>query len=132
MPRGYAPLVIRPRGAVAEHAVDQPDDERLRQLLALEQRLQDLVRTARADAGRRIAAARAASDERLAAAREAAKRADAERADAERVSHAAALAAMQTSHRSTLASITAMADERVDELARWVVARAIGESGEAT
>jgi hypothetical protein len=116
---------------MAEQAVDQPDNDRLGQLLALEQRLQELVRTARADAGRRIAAARAASDERLAAAREAATRADAERADAERVSHAAAIAAIQTSHRSTLASIAAIGDERVDELARWVVAQAIDERGEA-
>ena len=117
---------------MAEHGVDQPDDERLRQLLAVEQRLQDLVRAAQADASRRIAAARAASDERLAAAREAAKRDDAERADAERVSHAAALAAIQTVHQGALARITATTDERLDELARWAVAHAIGESGEAT
>jgi len=116
---------------VAEHGVDQPDDGRLRQLLAVEQRLQDLVRAAEADTSGRIVAARAASDERLAAAREAAKRADAERAEADLVSHAAALAAIQTAHQSTLARITAIADERVDELARWAVAQAIGESGEA-
>ena len=117
---------------MAEHGVEQPDDERLRHLLAVEQRLQDLVRAAQADAGRRITAARAASDARLAAAREAARRDDAQRAEAERVSHAAALTAIQTVHRRAIAGITAMADERLDELARWAVAQAIGESGEGT
>ena len=117
---------------MAEHAADQPDDERLRHLLGVEQRLQDLVRAAQADASRRIAAARAASDVRLGAARDAAKRADAERVEAERVSHAAALAAIQSAHERTLATITAMADERVHELARWAVAQAISETGEAT
>lgn len=117
---------------MAEDRVDRPDDERLRQLLAVEQRLQDLVRAADEDASRRIAAARAVSEERQAAAREAAKHADAERADAERVSHAAALVAIQTAHEATLARFTAMADQRVDELARWAVAQAIDERGEAT
>jgi vacuolar-type H+-ATPase subunit H len=117
---------------VAEDPVERPDDERLRELLAVERRLQDLVRAAHEDAGRRITAARAVSDERLAAAREAAKRADAERAEAERASHAAALAALQTAHHAMLARITAIADDRVDDLARWAVAQAIGEGGEAT
>jgi len=84
---------------VAEHAVDHRDDERLRQLLAVEQRLQALVQGAQADASRRIAAA---------------------------------LAAIQTAHQSTLIRISAMADERVDELARWAAAQTIGETGEAT
>ena len=117
---------------MAEDPVDRPDDERLRQLLAVEQRLQDLVRAAREDASRRIAAARAASEDRLAAAREAAKRTDVERVEAERNSHAAALAAIQTAHHATLARIAAIADERVDELARWAIAQATGEDGDAT
>ena len=116
---------------MADLPVDPPGDERLRQLLAVEQRLEDLVRSARDDASRRIAAARAAGEERLAAAREEAKRDDARRAEAERVSHAAALEALQTVHQRALARITATSDERLDELARWAAAQAIGESGEA-
>ena len=110
---------------MADTVVERPDDERLRHLLAVEQRLQEVVRAARGEADRRIAAARAASEQRLAAAREAAKRADAERMEAERVSHVAALAAIQAAHQEALARIAAMAD-REDELARWAVAQAIG------
>ena len=116
---------------MADTAVEQPDDQRLRHLLAVEQRLQDLVRAARDDASRRIAAARAVNEQRLAAAREAAKRVDSEQMEAERVSHAAALAEIQADLDTVVARISAMA-EREDELARWAVAQAIGETGEPT
>jgi vacuolar-type H+-ATPase subunit H len=115
---------------VADAPVDQPDDERLRHLLAVEQRLQDLVRAAHEGATRRIAAARAASEERLAEARDAATRADSEQMEAERVGHAAALAEIQADLETALARISAIAD-REDELARWAVAQAIAETGEA-
>ena len=115
---------------MADPSVRQPDDERLRQLLAVEQRLQDLVRAAHEDASRRLAAARALAEQRLAAAREAAKLADHTRAEAEQVSHAAALATIQMAHKATLARMAALAEPRVDELARWAVAQAIGGNGE--
>ena len=99
-------------------------------MLALEQRLEDLVREARDDAARRIAAACAASEERLAAAREAAERADADRAVTERAEHEAALLAIREAHETALARIAALPDERLNELARWAVVQAIGGPGE--
>jgi vacuolar-type H+-ATPase subunit H len=116
---------------VADRPVEQPDDERLLHLLAVEQRLQDLVQRARDDANRRVTAARSANEERLAQAREAAKRADSEQMEAERVNHAAALAEIQADLETALARISAMA-EREDELARWVIAQAISETREPT
>ncbi|HET7219678.1 MAG TPA: hypothetical protein VFJ02_16595 [Vicinamibacterales bacterium] len=115
---------------MTQPSIREPDDERLRQLLAVEQRLQDLVREARDEAARRIAAARAAGEERLAAAREAAARADADRALAERGEQEAALSAIRTAHEAVLVKIAALPDERLNELARWAVVQAIGATGE--
>jgi hypothetical protein len=119
------------RDARGERPTEEPD-ERLRQLLAVEQRLQDLVRAARDDAARRIIAARAACEQRLAAAREAADRADAEQARAERVTHIEALTAIEAAHRGALAALTELSDLRVDELARWAIGQVIDGSGEST
>ena len=115
---------------MAEFPIDEPDDERLRQLLAVETRLQDLVRAAREDAARRIAAARAAGEHRLTASREAAERADAEGARAERAAHAEALSAIDAAHQTALAAITSLPDRRLDELARWALVQAIAGTGE--
>jgi hypothetical protein len=123
-------LEISHEAPVAELPIDEREGERLQQLLALEKRLQDLVRAAREDAARRIASARAAMEQRLLEAREAAERADAEGARAERVSHEETLSAVEAAHRGALAAIASLSDERVDELARWAVARAIGDTGE--
>ena len=106
-------------------------DERLRQLLDVEQRLQDLVRAAKDDAARRIVAARAAGEQRRSAAREAADRADAEQARAERVAHIEALSAIEAAHRAALATLTGLSDQRVDELARWAIGQVIDGSGES-
>jgi hypothetical protein len=105
--------------------VGDSTDERLRELLAVEKRLQDRVRAAREAADRRIAAAREDSERRIEAARTAAAQADAERARAEARTHQAALAAIEAAHRATLASLDDLSDDRVDELARWALAQAI-------
>lgn len=113
-----------------ESSIRGPDDERLRQLLAVERRLEELVRAARDEAARRIADARAAGEQRLTAAREAAERADADRARTERAGHDAALMAIRAAHEAALAGIAGVPDDRLNELARWAVAQAIGAAGE--
>lgn len=105
------------------------DDGRLRELLAIEQRLQDLVRTAEADAAGRITAARAASEHRLVAARWAAEQANDVRAREERLAHEEALAAIETGHQAALAAIADLRDRHVDELARWALEQVIRPSG---
>jgi hypothetical protein len=105
-------------------------DGRLRELLAVETRLQKMVRAAEERAARQIAAAREARDRRLVEAREAAARADEARSREERVAHEQALAAIERDHRATLAAIEGLSDERIEELARWVVDQVIGASGE--
>ena len=116
---------------MTEPSTREPDDERLRQLLDIEQRLQDLVRDARDAAARRIADARAAGEEQLTAARAEAARADAERALAERADHEAALLAIRTASEAALMKIAGLPEERQNELARWAVAQAIAGTGEA-
>jgi hypothetical protein len=115
---------------MAESLIHGSDDERLKQLLDVERRLQDLVRTAKDDAARRIAQARATRERRLAASQDEAARADADRALAERALHEQALSAIQSAHLASLAAITGISDQRVDELARWLLARAIARTGE--
>lgn len=109
--------------------IAQPDDERLRLLLSIEQQLQDQVRRAREQAAQRVREARAAADQRIAAAREAAARADADLARPERVALDAALATIDAAHRDALATIARISDDRVDELARWALAQVIGSRG---
>jgi vacuolar-type H+-ATPase subunit H len=104
-------------------------DDRLRQLLDVEQRLQDLVRQAKDDADRSIAAAREASQRRMTAARAEAERADAERARTEQAACDATLAAIEREHRARLDAITNLPESRVDALARWAIVQAIGDSG---
>ena len=107
-------------------------DERLHQLLDIERRLQELVRNAKDAAARRIAAARDASERRLIAARHEAEQADVERARAEQIAWETELAAVERNHRAAIEAITGFPESRVDALARWALARAIGGSGEST
>ena len=109
-----------------ETPVDAAGDGRLRELLGLEKRLQDLVRAAQEERSRRIRAANATREERLAAARETAARADADQARADLIEHERTLAALRTAHEATLATITSLSEKRVDELARWALHQAIG------
>jgi hypothetical protein len=72
----------------------------------------------------------AAGERRLTAAREAAERADADRARTEQADHEAALLAIRAAHEAALAGIAGVPDERLNELARWAIARAVGAAGE--
>jgi hypothetical protein len=108
----------------------EASEEQLRQLLALEARLQGLVRAAAEDAARRIGAERAEGDRRLAAAQEDIERVVREEARAEHDAHLAARAALAAAHRTTLASLTDLADDRINDLARRALQRAIGAGGD--
>ena len=110
--------------------VDAADDERLRQLLDVEKRLQRLVNEAHEERRRRVADAKTTRDQRLEAARAAAARADAEQARIERVDRERELAAIDAAHQAALRAIAALSDDRVDELARWVLARVIAGDGD--
>lgn len=114
-----------------EPPVDAAGDERLRELLDVEKRLQELVRAVEEDCSHQVAAASAARQQRLAAAHEAAARADAEQARADRLEYDKAFAAIQASHQASLSAITSLSDERVDELARWALEQVIA-GGEGT
>jgi hypothetical protein len=116
---------------MAEYEQAPSDDERLRQLLAVEKRLQGLVRGAEARAAGQIAAAHAARDRRLVEARETAAQADEARSREERFAHEQTLAAIEREHQMALEGIDGLSDQRIEELARWAVAQAIGTSGDA-
>lgn len=108
----------------------EASEEQLRHLLALEARLQGLVRAAAEDAARRVAAERAEGDRRLAAAHDDIERAVSEEARAEHDAHVAARAALAAVHRTTLAALADLADDRIDDLARRALQRAIGAAGD--
>jgi hypothetical protein len=110
---------------------EQRGDERLRQLLAVEKRLQDVVRAAEARAAQRIAAAREASDRRLVEARDAAAQADAARSREEHAAHEQALAGIERDHQAVVAAIVGLSDERIEELAHWALGQVVGASGDA-
>jgi hypothetical protein len=105
--------------------IDTPDDER-RLLLSIEQTLQNQIHAASEHAAGRILEAQAAGEQPIAAARDAAARAAADLAREERINHQAELAAIDAAHHEALAAITALADVRVDELARWAIAQVMG------
>jgi hypothetical protein len=114
-----------------EEAQEPSADERLRQLLAVETRLQELVRVAEARAARQIAAARDARDRRLTEARDAAAQTDAARSRDERAAHEQALAAIEHDHQRVVAAINGLSDERIEELARWAVDQVVDARGDA-
>jgi hypothetical protein len=111
--------------------LEEPPDERLRHLLAVEARLDHLVTAAREEADRRMAAEREAGRQRREAARAAVEREDADRARTEHAAHVGALAAVERAHRDVLAAIAGVPDALVDQLARRAVARAIDPHGDA-
>ena len=114
-----------------DEAQEQRGDERLRELLAVEKRLHNLVRAAEESAAERIAAARESRDRRLLEAQAAAAHADAARSREERVAQEQALAAIASDHERALAAIAGVSDERIDELARWALGQVIDASGDA-
>ncbi|HUL73336.1 MAG TPA: hypothetical protein VLT86_09565 [Vicinamibacterales bacterium] len=105
-------------------------DERLRQLLQAEDRLQRLVQSARDRAAAQIAEAQDERERRLASARDAIARTDAEQASADHAAHVDALAAIDARHRAALRVITELPDTRVDDLARLALLRAIETGGD--
>ena len=115
---------------MAQVHIDEPDDGRLSQLLAVEQRLRDRVAHAREKAARRIAAAHAAHETRLDAARHAAEQTDADQATTERLEHETALAAIENATGAAIAAVERLPDGRIDDLARWALVQAIGGEGE--
>jgi hypothetical protein len=116
--------------SAGERAVEPADDGRLRELLAVEKRLEDLVRAAEEDGAHRIIAARATREQRLAEARAAAELADAAHAREEQAVHAQTLASIERDHWMVLAATRAPDDRVVDELARWAIAQVIAPTGE--
>jgi hypothetical protein len=117
---------------MAETPADDPIDEGLLELLAVEQRLQRLVQQAKEDASRLVAEARAASERRMSEARHAEERANAERARAEAIAHQETLAGVDAAGRAVLADLMRISDERINELARWALAKAITVEGDLT
>lgn len=117
---------------MAETPADDPVDEGMLELLAVEERLQHLVQQARDDASRLVAEARAASERRMSDARHDEERANAERARAEAIAHAETLAGIDAASRAVLADFTRISDERINEMARWALAKAITVEGDLT
>lgn len=115
----------------AEQEAEKPADERLRELLAVETRLQELVRAAEERAARQIASARDTRDRRLIEARDAAAQADAVRSRDERIEHEQALAGIERDHQEAVAAINRRSEERLEELARWAVDQVIDAEGDA-
>lgn len=110
---------------------DDPIDERLRQLLAVERGLQERVRNAETDAAERVEAARREAEREETVAHRQQTAADDEHARAERADHELALAALHHQHAAALRAIEGVSDERIDELARRALARAIDAGGGA-
>lgn len=110
-------------------AAEEPVDERLRQLLAVEHRLQARVRDAESDAARRLDEARREGERMLAAARLQQERAGADEALADRAAHEQKLAAIHDQHQAVLRAITSVSDQTIDELARRALDRAVGIGG---
>jgi hypothetical protein len=111
---------------------EEPTDERLRQLLQVEVRLQAVVQGARENAARRVTAERDRHQRRLAEAADAVARTDAAQARADHMAHLEALAAIDAANLAALAAITGLSDARIDELARRALARAVAPDGDPT
>jgi hypothetical protein len=124
-------MVMRDRDGSRRVAADERTDNGLRQLLAVEERLEALVRTAAEDAAQRVAAAAAAQDAQLAEARRQAQLADEQQAGADRLAHDAELKAIAADGDAVVARLAGTPEARVDALARWVLQQAIDGSGGA-
>jgi hypothetical protein len=122
---------MRDRHGRRRVAGDDPADNGLRQLLAVEERLQARVRTAAEEAAQRLAAATAARDAHLADARRQAQRADEQQARADRAAHQAELNAIAVAGDAAVAAIAGTPDGRLDALARWALRQAMDGRGGA-
>jgi len=99
----------------------EPSDDRLRELLAVEERLQRLVADAREASRRRIAEAQEAAGRLLANAEAAAEEADAAQARLDLAAHEDARLSLERRHQATLASLSAVPDATVERLADQVL-----------
>lgn len=97
---------------------DLAPDERLRQLLDLDERLQQRIRQAETDRSRRLADARANSERARAAARADAARAEEAERGADEAAHRDALSAIEAAHQAALRTLTEVPEEEIDRLAR--------------
>lgn len=105
-------------------------DDRLRQLLDVEQRLQDLVRAAEEQAAARVALARADA-RRARSAAEGQQAGDAgAHAEADRAAHDQALVAFAANAQAGIQSLSSIPDDRIDALARLALDRAIAPDGD--
>ena len=109
---------------------DLSSDERLRQLLTVEARLQGLVQSAREEAARRVADEQAQRDHRLAASDDEIERIDRDEARQAQAAHVAALAALAAAHRAAMSALDDLPDTTIDELARSALRRAIDADGD--
>ena len=106
-------------------------DDRLRQLLDLEQRLQAMVRAAEDAANARIVQARTEAQRRRAGG-EAQPSGQAEAQDAaDRAAHERALQAIAADAQSVAHALSSIPDDRIDELARRALERVLA-SGRGT
>jgi vacuolar-type H+-ATPase subunit H len=103
---------------VGRTPADLAPDERLRQLLDLDERLQQRIRQAETDRSRRLADARANSERVRAAARAEAARAEQEEREADEAAHRDALSAIEAAHQAVLRTLTEVPEEEIDRLAR--------------
>lgn len=106
-----------------------PIDDRLRELLAVEQRLQARVADARTTAERRIRAAREDSTRQLNEADTAIAAAVAADSRADQAAFEAAMTDAATAHEATLAALARLTEDDVDRLARQVLERLRAELG---
>jgi hypothetical protein len=106
-----------------------PIDDRLRELLAVEQRLQTRVAQAREDIARRVAGARADAARRLSEADLALAAAGEAEARADREVHEAALAQAAADHDDAMARLAAIQGRDIDRLARTVLDRLRADVG---
>jgi vacuolar-type H+-ATPase subunit H len=107
--------------------VDRPDDEHLRALLAVESRLQAMVRAAREAANRKVAEATAAGQQRRAMAIRAAETLDVEQARSDALEHERSLEVLAAEHRAALAAIDGIPESRLAALVDWTLGRLLDE-----
>ena len=108
---------------------DEPIEERLRELLAVEARLQATVRQAESTAAGRVEAARRDQARICQAIEDEAARHAAQEEAADAAAHAEVLAALRADHQRALHAVAGVTDARVTELARLALTRAIGATG---
>jgi hypothetical protein len=104
-------------------------DERLAALLDVERQLETRAQQREHAARAKVEAARAALQSATEGVDAELERLAELEARADEAAHGAALAALSTAHRATLATFAGVSDERIEQLARDALARAVGSRG---